>query len=175
MTRTAWSSCEYLGRERSRLGLTPYASSASIAGCLPIEWLGTGSHQHAQISGRWLPRVSQLTYPIDPKLRPHTSCRSLNGTELAGPVAWLSLARLPNLQVLNLFNNSLSGKLGPLPPSLVYFSGSMNDFSGGIPDSWADLPPALREVWVAYCRLDGTIPSDFKVRSGVNGWKHRTL
>ena len=51
---------------------------------------------------------------------------------------------LPLEQVLNLYNNSLSGPLaGPLPPALTFFSVSLNYLEGPIPADWA-LPAQLQ-------------------------------
>ena len=93
-------------------------------------------------------------------------CRQLNSSGLAGPVSWVSLAQLPNLQVLNLFNNSLTGQLSnPLPPALTFLSLSKNQISGSIPEDLA-LPATLSELWVAYNELEGSIPSGLKVSLG---------
>ncbi len=90
--------------------------------------------------------------------------RELNSSGLEGPLQWAPLAQLSQLQVLNLYNNSLSGSLGgPLPASLSFLSASMNLLNGTIPAGWT-LPPALTELWLALNGLSGSIPGNLQVR-----------
>ena len=93
----------------------------------------------------------------------HRCCRELNNSGLEGPLQWAPLAQLSQLQVLNLYNNSLSGSLGgPLPASLSFLSASLNLLNGTIPAGWT-LPPSLTELWLALNSLSGNIPSDLQV------------
>lgn len=57
--------------------------------------------------------------------------------------------------MLNFYNNSLSGPLGPLPVSLSFLSTSINALTGTIPSDWA-LPPNLRELWCVTSVQGGT-------------------
>ncbi len=139
-----------------------FSNNPQLTGALPaqLEYLSNLTHLKASftgLTGQIPSRLSNLKKLVELRL---------DNTQIEGPLPDALFEELKNLQVLGLNNNPLL--TGALPEALGNLTTTAEqidiylhecNFTGGIPQSWSNLPESVRRLSVYGNKLTETIPA----------------